>query len=136
MNQTLTIEKFASDSLSFSFYVPNADVIYVDFMVQNNPKDYDLFIESNSKKELLPFQPGQALGVPLNVYGTSNNLLFIQDEYVNGLVHNKHSKTTSFHAVNNNGNEIILQYNLKEFFYNTCRCFYYTNRIIKIELKS
>jgi hypothetical protein len=121
----LSIGKSSSDSISFSFYVPNSDVTYVDFMVQNNSKDYDLFIETNSKKDILPFQPGHALGAPLSIYGTTNNLLFIQNEYVNGLIHNKYSKTTSFHAVDTIGENLVLQYNLKEFYYN--------NSIVKLK---
>ena len=44
--------------------------------------------------------------------------MFIQNEYLNGLIHNRYTKTTSFHSVEKSGDKVILKYNLKEFYYN------------------
>ncbi len=121
-HEIITIGK--NDSMSFLFHVPESDIVYVDFMVQNNSKDYQLFKASNSRDSIFAFKPGNALGTPLNTHGTSSHVLFVQDEYINGLIHNNHNSSSSFHAITKTKDGVLLKYDLKEFYYN--------NHIIKI----
>lgn len=121
-NEVITIGK--NDSISFLFHVPESDIVYVDFMVQNNSKDYELFKTHNTRDSIYAFQPGNALGTPLNTHGTSSHVLFVQDEYINGLIHNNYNSSSSFHAMTKTKDGLLLKYDLKEFYYN--------NRIIKI----
>jgi len=113
-----------NDSISFLFQVPEADIVYVDFMVQNNSKDYDLYKAWHTRDSIFAFKPGNALGTPLNTHGTSSHLLFVQDEYINGLTHNKFNSSSSFHSMTKTADGVLLKYDLKEFYYN--------NHIIKI----
>jgi|GEM_PF-2124328 hypothetical protein len=121
-HEIITIGK--NDSISFLFHVPEADIVYVDFMVQNNSKDYDLYQAWHSRDSIFAFKPGNALGTPLSTHGTSSHLLFVQDEYINGLTHNRFNSATSFHAMTKTADGLLLKYDLKEFYYN--------NHIIKI----